>query len=110
MTVIDIAYIQTYVSTMNHISIRDLQKISGETISELEHLTAIKSGDKTIGLLFALKAPDPDRIAAILKDAEALAVGRDAKADDLALSQFGEVDPVDWSIEAVRKLTNGKLP
>jgi hypothetical protein len=26
-------------------------------------------------------------------------------ADDAALASFGEVDPVDWSIEAVRALT-----
>jgi hypothetical protein len=50
-------------------------------------------------------APDPDRLAAVLARAEALAKGRDAVADDAALASFGEVDPVDWSIEAVRALT-----
>jgi hypothetical protein len=51
-----------------------------------------------------LEAADLDRLAAILADAEALAKGRDAAADDAALAKFGEVDPVDWSVEAVRAL------
>jgi hypothetical protein len=52
-----------------------------------------------------LKATDPDRLAAVLARAEALAIGRDVAADDAALAPFGEVDPVDWSVEAVRALT-----
>jgi hypothetical protein len=48
---------------------------------------------------------DPDRLAAVLARAEALAKGRDAAADDAALAPFGEVDPVDWSVEAVHALT-----
>jgi len=87
-----------------HISIRDLQKLSGETIIALDGPTPIKSGDRTVGLLIPLKAADPDRVAAVLMRAEALAKGRDPKADDAALAVFGDVDPVDWSIEAVRKL------
>jgi hypothetical protein len=89
---------------MNHISIRDLQKISGETIGSLPGPTAIKSGNRTVGLLLPLKAADPDRLAAVLARAEALAKGRDPAAEDAALAPFGEVDPVDWSIEAVRAL------
>jgi hypothetical protein len=57
-----------------------------------------------VGLLVPLKAADPDRLAAILARAEALAKGRDPAADDAALRPFGDVDPVDWSIEAVRAL------
>ena len=52
-----------------------------------------------------LKAADPDRLAAVLARAEALAKGRDPAADEAALAPFGEVDPVDWSLEAVRALT-----
>jgi hypothetical protein len=89
---------------MDHIGIRDLQKISGETIASLPGPTAVKSGDRTVGLLVPLKAADPDRLAAVLARAEALAKGRDPAADDAALAQFGEVDPVDWSLEAVRAL------
>jgi hypothetical protein len=51
-----------------------------------------------------LKAADPDRLAAVLARAEALAKGRDTVADDAALAPFAEVDPVDWSIGAVRGL------
>jgi hypothetical protein len=89
---------------MNHISIRDLQKLSGETIGALPGPTPVKSGDRTVGLLVPLKTADPDRLAAVLTQAEALAKGRDSAADDAALAPFGEVDPVDWSVEAVRAL------
>jgi hypothetical protein len=89
---------------MAHISIRDLQKISGEAIGALPGPTPVKSGDRTVGLLIPLKAADPDRLAAVLARAEALAKGRDAAADDAALAAFGDVDPIDWSIEAVRQL------
>jgi len=93
-----------YVKHMTHISIRDLQKISGETIGALPGPTPVKSGDRTVGLLVPLKTADPDRLAAVLARAEALATGRDPAADDAALAPFGDVDPVDWSIEAVRAL------
>jgi hypothetical protein len=52
-----------------------------------------------------LKVADPDRLAAVLARAEALAKGRDSAADDAALAPFGEVDPVAWSVDAVRALT-----
>jgi hypothetical protein len=89
---------------MTHISIRDLQKISGETIGALPGPTPVKSGDRTVGLLVPLKAADPDRLAAVLAKAEALAKGRDPAADDAALAPFGTIDPVDWSVEAVHAL------
>ena len=89
---------------MNHISIRDLQKMSGETIGALPGPTPVKSGNRTIGLLVPLKAADPDRLATVLAWAEALAQGRDDAADDAALAAFGDVDPTNWSVEAVRKL------
>ena len=89
---------------MTHISIRDLQKISGEAIGALPGPTPVKSGDRTVGLLIPLKAADPDRLAAVLARAEALAKGRDAAADDVELAAFGDVDPIDWSVEAVRQL------
>ena len=91
---------------MAHISIRDLQKLSAETIGALPGPTAVKSGGRTVGLLVPLKAADPDRLAAVLTRAEAFAKGRDPAADDAALAPFGEVDPVDWSVEAVRALTS----
>jgi len=90
---------------MNHVSIRDLQKLSAETIGALPGPTAVKSGDRTVGLLVPLKAADPDRLAAVLARAEALAKGRDAAVDDAALALFSQVDPVDWSVDAVRALT-----
>ncbi|MBV8132655.1 MAG: hypothetical protein JO282_09125 [Alphaproteobacteria bacterium] len=90
---------------MAYISIRELQKLSAETIGALPGPTAVKSGGRTVGLLVPLKAANPDRLAAVLTRAEALAKGRDPAADDAALAPFGEVDPVDWSVAAVRVLT-----
>ncbi|MDP9137828.1 MAG: hypothetical protein M3N38_06585 [Pseudomonadota bacterium] len=69
--------------------------------------TPVKSGNRTVALLIPLKAADPDRLAAVLARAEALAKGRDPAADDAALAAFGDVDPVDWSLEAVRALVCG---
>lgn len=90
---------------MTHISIRDLQRISGEAIGALAGPTPVKSGERTVGLLIPMKSADPDRLAAVLKRAAALARGRDAAADDAALAAFGDVDPVDWSVAAVKALT-----
>ncbi len=89
---------------MASIGIRELQKISGEAIGALPGPTAVKSGSRTVGLLIPLKTSDPDRLAAALARAEALARGRDPAMEDAALAAFGAVDPVDWSIEAVRAL------
>jgi hypothetical protein len=92
---------------MTHISIRDLQKISGESIGALAGPTPVKSGDRTVGLLIPLKAADSDRLAAILAQAELLAKGRDPNADEAALANMG-IDPTDWSIDAVRTLTTSR--
>jgi hypothetical protein len=89
---------------MAHLSIRDLQKISGETIGALPGPTAVKSGERTVGLLIPLKVANPDRLAEVLVRAERLARGRDHSADDIALAPFGDVDPIDWSVAAVRAL------
>lgn len=55
-----------------------------------------------------LKVADPDRLADVLARAEALARGRDPAADDAALAPFGDVDPVDWSVGAVRAVMEGR--
>jgi hypothetical protein len=41
----------------------------------------------------------------VLARAEKLARRHDALADDAALAEFGDVDPVDWSVSAVKALT-----
>ncbi|HEY0301591.1 MAG TPA: hypothetical protein VGC36_09675 [Rhizomicrobium sp.] len=92
---------------VSHIGIRDLQKLSADTIRALPGPTAVKSAERTVALLVPLKASNPDRLAAVLSRAAALAKGRDAAADDAALAPFGVVDPVDWSVEAVRALMAG---
>ena len=94
---------------MAQISIRDLQMLSAKTIGALPGPTTVKSGGRTVALLVPLKAADPDRLAAVLTSAEALAKGRDPAADYAALAPFGEVDPVDWSVEAVRALTRNRV-
>jgi hypothetical protein len=89
---------------MASIGIRELQKISGEAIGALDGPTAITSGARTVGLLIPLKSADPGRLADVLARAEELARSRDSVAADAALAAYGPVDPVDWSIEAVRAL------
>ena len=84
---------------MGHINIRELQKLSAETIGALRGRTAVKSGNRTVGLLIPLKAANPDRLAEVLAKAEALAKERDPKEDEELLGEFDEVDPMDWSIE-----------
>ena len=69
---------------MSHISIRDLQKISDETIGALPRPTPVKSGNRIVALLIPLKAADRDRHTAVLARAEALAKDRDPAADDAA--------------------------
>ena len=94
-------YVMAYVSNMSHISIRALQKISGETIGALPGPTAIKSGDRTIGLLIPLKQSDPRRLAEVLAQAERLARKRSQAEDDAALVAMG-IDPADSSAPARR--------
>jgi hypothetical protein len=89
---------------MGFLSIRDLQKISGETIGALEGPTPVKAGERTIGVLIPLKVGDADKLGSVLKRAERLARKRDPKEDEKLLAEFGEVDPVNWSIAEVRKL------
>jgi hypothetical protein len=88
---------------MSHISIRDLQKISGEAIGALPGPTPVKSGDRTVGLLIPLKAANPNHLAAVLARAASLAKDRDPAADEAALADMG-IEPTDWSVEAVRAL------
>jgi hypothetical protein len=89
---------------MSFLSIRDLQKISGETIGALEGPTPVKAGERTIGVLIPLKVGDADKLMSVLKRAERLAKKRDPKQDERLLAEFGEVDPVNWSVAAVKKL------
>jgi len=88
---------------MNYISIRDLQKLSGEKIQRLPGTTPIKSGDRTVALLIPLKKPDPKRLSAALKQARELAKKRDRAADDAALIKMG-IDPTDYDEETVRAI------
>jgi len=86
---------------MSHISIRALQKISGETIGALPGPTAIKSGNRTIGLLIPLKPSNPRHLAEVLGKAERLARKRSHAEDDAALAAMG-IDPADSSAPARR--------
>jgi hypothetical protein len=88
---------------MTHISIRDLQKISGEAIVALPGPTPVKSGDRTVGLLIPLKMANPVHLAAVLARAASLARDRETAADEAALAEMG-IDPTDWSVAAVRAL------
>ena len=94
---------QMYVSVMSYISIRDLQKMSGEKIQRLPGTTPIRSGDRTVGLLIPFKKPNVKRLRATLAKAEELAKTRDPKDDEAFLRKIG-ADPTNWTEEAVRKL------
>jgi hypothetical protein len=52
--------------SMTTLTIRDLRKISGKAIGALPGPTAVKSGDRTVGLLIPLNAANPDSLAAVL--------------------------------------------
>jgi hypothetical protein len=87
---------------MGHLSIRDLQKISGEAIEKLPGVTAITSGGRTIALLTPLRKPDPERLRAWAETVEAMAEDRDPDEDTRFLMENGG-DPADWSLAALEK-------
>ena len=93
---------------MPYISIRDLQKISGEGITALPGPTPIKSGDKTVGILVPIKPVDLVGLAATLKKAEMLARRRDPTEDEAFLAGFGNVDQVRWTGSEVRRDSPGQ--
>ncbi len=92
-----------YVTSMTYISIRELQKLSGEKIQRLAGTTPIRSGDRTVGLLIPFKKPNMKRLRATLAKAEKLAKTRDPKQDDAALRKMG-IDPTIWTRDEVKKL------
>lgn len=89
---------------MPYLSIRDLQKISGETIRALDGPTPVKAGSRTIGILAPLRSTNPDALAAVLERADALAAGRDAGSDEAFLAANNDLDPVNWSSEEVERV------
>lgn len=88
---------------MGHLSIRDLQKISGEAIEKLPGVTAIKSGGRTIALLTPLRTPDPERLKAWAEKVEAMAKERDYDEDTRFLIENG-ADPTHWTEELIRQI------
>lgn len=85
------------------ITIRDLQKISSETIAALDGPTPITSGDTTVAILTPLKKTDMRKLRKALLDAERLAAKRDRAADEAAMEASGvPVDKTDWSYAARR--------
>jgi len=88
---------------MGHLSIRDLQKISGEAIQSLPGLTPIRSGDRTVGFLMPLRRANPERLRQLAERMEALAKERnDPEGDDRVLREAG-ADLTDWSIAATER-------
>jgi hypothetical protein len=87
----------------DYLSIRDLQKLSADTILALPGPTTIKSGNRAVALLVPLKPPDPKRLKAALKLADELAKERDPAEDEAFLISIG-ADPTNWTEEAVRKI------
>jgi hypothetical protein len=85
---------------VSYLSIRDLQKISGEAIQNLPGTTAIRSGGRTIALLTPLKKPDLAKLDAALRKAEELRKERDPAEDERFLREIG-ADPTDWTQELI---------
>jgi hypothetical protein len=88
---------------MGHLSIRDLQKISGEAIQNLPGATAITSGGRTIALLTPLKKANLERLRAWVEKVEAMAKERDPAEDERFLRGVG-ADTTNWTIEAIEAL------
>jgi hypothetical protein len=88
---------------MGHLSIRDLQKISGEAIEKLPGVTAITSGGRTIALLTPLRKPNAERLKAWAEKVEALAKERDYDEDTRFLIENG-ADPTHWTAELIREV------
>jgi antitoxin (DNA-binding transcriptional repressor) of toxin-antitoxin stability system len=88
---------------MGHLSIRDLQKISGEAIEKLPGVTAITSGGRTIALLTPLRKPNPERLRAWAEKVEAMAKERDPDEDTRFLIENG-ADPTHWTTETIRQI------
>lgn len=88
---------------MPHLSIRDLQKISGEAIQTLPGPTPVKSGERTVGILIPVKPVDRAKLKAALDRIAELAKGRDPAEDAAALRAEG-IDPTLWTPEAIRAL------
>jgi len=86
---------------MGHLSIRDLQKISGEAISALPGMTAVKSGGRTVGLLIPVRKANMERLQSTLDRIDALARERDP-AEDEAFLQAQGLDTTNWTAEAVK--------
>lgn len=86
------------------ITIRDLQKISTETIAGLDGGTPVTSGETTVAILTPLKKANLTRLRKALLKAERLAHGRDPKAEDALLRKLGiAVDKTDWSFAGRRR-------
>jgi hypothetical protein len=86
---------------MAHLSIRDLQKMSREKIAALRGPTPVKVGAETVGILTPIKKVDLERLETALRMAEELRAKRDPEVQRALLAQFEDVDPTDWSEEAV---------
>ena len=88
---------------MDHTSIHDLRKTSGETITAPPGGTAITSGRLTGGLLIPFRSADPDRLKAVLAKLEALVDGRDRTRDNADMAEVS-IDSTDWTLAAIRDL------
>lgn len=88
---------------MGHLSIRDLQKISGEAIEKLPGVTAITSGGRTIALLTPVRKPNPKKLREWADMVEAMAKERDPAEDERFLREVG-ADPTHWTRESIQAL------
>jgi hypothetical protein len=72
------------------ITMRELQRISARKIQELEHPTAIKSGNDTIALLVPLRKAPKSMVDKVLADIDAAAAARSPEENARIAAMLGE--------------------
>ena len=91
---------------MAHLGIRDLQRISGEAISQLPGPVAIRSGDRLVGFIFPVRRGDPRLLQEAADEALRHQAMRHPAEDDSIFVANPDLDPHDYTraeIDAVLK-------
>jgi hypothetical protein len=80
---------------MTHLGIRDLQKLSADTLRGLDGPVSVKSGSEIVGLLIPVRPVDPARAEAALEAARDR-LAREPAADAAFLRNNPDIDPTVW--------------
>lgn len=80
---------------MNHLGIRDLQKLSAATLRSLDGPVSVRSGSEIVGLLIPVRPVDPARAQAALEAARDR-LAHEPVADAAFLRDNPDIDPTVW--------------